>query len=61
MKKFLGFIATLFTTGCTTVQYNGTDTFVKEVNYPEVGKVIKINYATHDNFIKIIGCPDLFP
>lgn len=26
--------------GCTTVKYNGTDAFVKEVDYPEVNKVI---------------------
>lgn len=47
MIKFLGIISILVTTGCTTVKYNGTDTFVKEVNYPEVGKVITVYVGDH--------------
>lgn len=27
-------------TGCATVKYNGTKTFVKQVDYPQVGKVM---------------------
>ena len=40
MKKLLVILVVLITTGCTSVKYNGTDTYVKHVNYPEVGKVI---------------------
>lgn len=47
MKKFLGIIGILLTTGCTTVQYNGSDTYAKEVNYPEVGKVITVYVGDH--------------
>jgi hypothetical protein len=38
MKILLLAFLILIASGCTTVKYNGTDTFVEEVNYPEVGK-----------------------
>lgn len=40
MKKFVILIIAFAMTGCTTVKYNGTKTFVKEVDYPEIGKQI---------------------
>lgn len=42
MKKLLLVVIVFIMTGCTAVKYNGTDTFVKEVNYPEIGKVITV-------------------
>ena len=42
MKKLLGIFAVLIITGCTTVKYNGTDTYVKQVDYPEAGKIITV-------------------
>ena len=42
MKKILGILAVLITTGCTTVKYNGTDAYVKQVDYPETGKIITV-------------------
>lgn len=47
MKKLFGIFTLLLTTGCTTVQYNGTDTFVKEVDYPEIGKTITVYVGDH--------------
>ena len=47
MKKLLGLITILITTGCTTVQYNGTDTYVKQIDYPEVGKTITVYVGDH--------------
>lgn len=47
MKVLLLVISILIVSGCTTVKYNGTDTFVKEVNYPEVGKVITVYVGDH--------------
>lgn len=39
MKVLLLVVSVLIASGCTTVKYNGSDTFVKEVSYPETGKV----------------------
>ena len=47
MKKLLGILVVLITTGCTTVKYNGTDTYVKQVNYPETGKTITVYVGDH--------------
>lgn len=47
MRALLLVIATLLVSGCTTVKYNGTDTVVKEVDYPEVGKVITVYVGDH--------------
>jgi len=47
MRVLLLVISILIVSGCTTVKYNGTDTFVKEVNYPEVGKVITVYVGDH--------------
>jgi len=47
MKKLLVILVVLITTGCTSVKYNGTDTYVKHVNYPEVGKVITVYVGDH--------------
>ncbi|MEL0631757.1 hypothetical protein V6237_03160 [Pseudoalteromonas carrageenovora] len=40
MKNLFIIIGIILMAGCTTVKYNGTDAFVKEVDYPEVNKVI---------------------
>ncbi len=47
MKKLLGVIVVLITTGCTSVKYNGSDTYVKEVNYPELAKTITVYVGDH--------------
>lgn len=47
MRVLLLVISILITSGCTTVKYNGTDTFVKEVNYPEVGKTMTVYVGDH--------------
>ena len=47
MKKLLGIFVVLLATGCTTVKYNGTDTHVKEVDYPETGKTITVYVGDH--------------
>ena len=47
MKYLLGIIVVLITTGCTSVKYNGTDTYIKEVNYPEDNKVITVDVGDH--------------
>lgn len=46
MKNIFAIIIILMA-GCTTVRYNGTDTFVKEVDYPEVGKAITVYVGDH--------------
>ncbi|MFT6218874.1 MAG: hypothetical protein ACJA2Y_000847 [Cycloclasticus pugetii] len=40
-------ISIFIISGCTTVKYNGTDAFVKEVNYPKVGKIITVYVGDH--------------
>lgn len=40
--RFVLMVATL-SSGCVTVQYNGADTTVKAVDYPEVGSVVTAN------------------
>lgn len=47
MKIILAIVITILITGCTTVRYNGTDKFVKEVDYPEVGKEITVYVGDH--------------
>jgi hypothetical protein len=47
MKKLLGILVVLTATGCTSVKYNGTNTSVKQVDYPEVGKVITVYVGDH--------------
>ncbi|MHA1280469.1 MAG: hypothetical protein ACTSQ8_25160 [Candidatus Helarchaeota archaeon] len=47
MKKIVTLLLLLAITGCTTVRYNGTDIFVKQVDYPEVGKVITVYVGDH--------------
>jgi hypothetical protein len=47
LKKLVGIFVVLITTGCTSVKYNGTDTFVKEVNFPEVNKLITVYVGDH--------------
>jgi hypothetical protein len=47
MKKILILIALLMMTGCTTVRLNGTNTFIKTVDYPEVGKMITVYVGDH--------------
>lgn len=47
MKKILILVILIVMTGCTTVSYNGTDNFVKEVDYPEVGDVITVYVGDH--------------
>lgn len=47
MRILLIIFSVLIVSGCTTVKYNGTDTIVKEVNYPEVGKTITVFVGDH--------------
>lgn len=47
MKRIFILWALVLMAGCTTVRYNGTDTFVKEVYYPEVDKVITVYVGDH--------------
>ncbi|MDF1830620.1 hypothetical protein [Cycloclasticus pugetii] len=47
MKNICFLLLLILVSGCTTVRYNGTDTFVKKVNYPEVGKVITVYVGDH--------------
>jgi len=47
MRILLLIVSILIASGCTTVKYNGTDTFVKEVNYPETGKIITVFVGDH--------------
>ena len=47
MKKTFILLLLIVATGCTTVRYNGTHSFVKEVDYPEVGKVITVYVGDH--------------
>lgn len=47
MNKLLVILVVALTTGCTSVKYNGSDTFVKQVNYPEVDKVITVYVGDH--------------
>ena len=47
MKNIFFIIALILITGCTTVRQNGTETFVQEVDYPEVGKVITVYVGDH--------------
>lgn len=47
MKNILIVMALILMTGCTTVRYNGNDSFVQEVDYPETGKVITVYVGDH--------------
>lgn len=47
MKNMLIIMFLFVMTGCTTVRYNVTDTFIKEVNYPEAGKVFTVYVGDH--------------
>lgn len=46
MNKFI-VLFFLILSGCTTVPYNGAETSVKQVNYPEIGKVNTIYVGDH--------------
>ena len=47
MKRLLVIAAVLMITGCTSVKYNGTDTYVKKVDYPEIGQIITVYVGDH--------------
>lgn len=47
MKILLAVVSILIVSGCTSVKYNGTDTVVKEVNYPELDKTINVFVGDH--------------
>ncbi|MFB2778996.1 hypothetical protein ACE017_07490 [Shewanella mangrovisoli] len=47
MKILLSILSILFISGCTTVKYNGADTFIQEVNYPELGQSITAYVGDH--------------
>lgn len=47
MKNIFVMMAIIFMMGCTTVKYNGMDTFVSEVDYPDVGKVVTVYVGDH--------------
>lgn len=42
MKIIIVLLTLLATVSCTTVQYNGASTFVKEVDYPKVGQTMTV-------------------
>ena len=47
MKNLFILLAMFVMTGCTSVRYNGTDTIVKDVDYPEVGRMITVYVGDH--------------
>jgi len=47
MNNSIFFILIVFTTACTSVKYNGTKTYISEVSYPEVGKVVTAYVGDH--------------
>jgi hypothetical protein len=47
MNNAIFFILIVFTTACTSVKYNGTKTYISEVSYPEVGKVVTAYVGDH--------------
>jgi len=47
MKNVIVLFAIFIVSGCTTVSYNGTDTFVKKVDYPEVDKEMTVYVGDH--------------
>lgn len=47
MKNLFVILFVLAMTGCTTVQYNGTNTHVKQIDYPEAGKIITVYVGDH--------------
>ncbi len=51
MMKILTLLLTiLFATGCTTVKYNGGETFIKNISYPELGKEVTVHVG--DNLLQ---------
>lgn len=46
MKRLILLFAVILG-GCTTVRHNGTDTFVKEVDYPEINQEITVYVGDH--------------
>lgn len=40
-------LITMLGTGCTTVQYNGSTSFQKTIDYPEVGQVVTVYVGDH--------------
>ncbi|ABM04775.1 hypothetical protein Ping_3076 [Psychromonas ingrahamii 37] len=47
MKKLVVALAVFIMTGCTTVKYNQADNYIKQVDYPETGKVITVYVGGH--------------
>jgi len=47
VKNLFILLAMFVMTGCTSVRYNGTDTIVKDVDYPEVGRMITVYVGDH--------------
>lgn len=47
MKTIILIAVLIFVTGCTTVRYNGTQSIVKEVDYPEVGTIVTVFVGDH--------------
>ncbi|ORU90518.1 MAG: hypothetical protein A6F71_06030 [Cycloclasticus sp. symbiont of Poecilosclerida sp. M] len=47
MRFLLVALSIMISTGCTTVKYNGSDSFEKKVNYPEIGKKITVFVGDH--------------
>lgn len=47
MKTLLVGVAILLLSGCTTVKYNGANTFVKNVDYPELDKTMTAYIGDH--------------
>ncbi len=42
MKNLVIVVLLLFLTGCATVKYNGVESIVKKVDYPELGKTVTV-------------------
>ncbi|MGE4500347.1 MAG: hypothetical protein AB7C96_08405 [Hydrogenovibrio sp.] len=47
MKSILILLTLILMAGCTTVRYNGTDTLIEKIDYPEVGKVVTVYIGDH--------------
>ena len=47
MKYPLAILLALVASGCTTVQYNGADTFTQAIDFPKLGEVITAYVGDH--------------
>ena len=47
MKRIIFLWLVVVITGCTTVHYNGAETFVQEISFPGVGEVATVHLGDH--------------